>query len=133
MTELILTSPDNLIFETLSKFVLAKSISFYDNNITKIPSNAFQNIVGKQDQLETLVLGDGSLRKLGNNAFSQLKNLTNLYITDTSIDFIPEYAFEFNEVSDKRLIIHLYGNKFLNSSGFAENSLTKLKRPPQLI
>ena len=45
----ILTSPDNLIFEVLSKFGRAKLIWFYNNNITEIPSNAFQNIVLKQD------------------------------------------------------------------------------------
>ena len=61
-----------------------------------------------------------------------MKSLKKLYIYYSLIDFIPEYAFEFNEVSDKRLIIHLYGNKFLNSSGFAEYSLTKLKRPSRI-
>ena len=125
----ILTSPDNLIFETLSKFVNATVIILIDNGVTEIPSNAFKNIVGKQDKLETLFLGGGALRKLGNNAFSQLKSLTELEITSTSIEFISEYAFEFNEVSDKILYIHLQDNKLLNSSGFAEYSFTKLKRP----
>ena len=134
-----ISSPDNLIFEALSKFVHAKSIEFYENNITEIPSNVFQNIVGKQDQLETLILSDfchsrpSSLRNLGNNAFSQLKSLKTFIISYSLIDFIPENAFEFNEVSETRLTIDLIGNQYLNNSGFSELSLTKLKRPTTII
>ena len=41
--EFILSSPDNSIFETLSGFVRATQIDLIGNNITEIPSNAFNN------------------------------------------------------------------------------------------
>ena len=45
----VLTSPDNSIFQVLSKFVRAEWIWLRYNNITEIPLNAFRNIVGKQE------------------------------------------------------------------------------------
>ena len=125
----MVTSPDNSIFEILNKFVHATNISLYKNNITEIPSNAFKDAVSKQDQLIQLLFGDSSLRKLGNNAFSQLKNLSLLDLTYSWINFIPENAFEFNEDSEQHLNIDLRFNVYLNNSGFSEHSLTKLKRP----
>ena len=127
-----LSSPYNSIFETVSKFTLLEFIYISGNNITEIPSNAFQNIVGEQDQLKEIRLAGESFRELGNNTFSKLKNLKNLKIIGTSIEFIPENAFEFNEDSEQQLRIYLLGNKYLNSSGFSEKSLTKFKRPTTL-
>ena len=70
-----------------------------------------------------------AIRKLGNNSFTRLKNLEDLDISDTSIDFIPEKAFEFNDdVSEKHLNLGLFVNKLLNNSGFSAHSLTRLKR-----
>ena len=91
-----LTSPDNSIFEVLNEFVRARIISFHDNLITKIPSNAFKN---EQNKLLVLILRGKSIKYLGNNAFSGLKSLIYLDLSQTSIDFIPEKAFEFNEES----------------------------------
>ena len=124
-----LTSPDNSIFEVLSKFVHATSINLVHNNVTEIQSNAFQNIVGKQDHLTELWLSGHSLRKLGNNSFSQLNNLDTLHITETSINFIPESAFDFNVGTKHEMTIYLYGNRALNSSGSSDHALTKMKRP----
>ena len=61
----LLTSPENSIFQVLSKFVRARVIDLSYNNITEIPSNAFQDIVGEEDQLNYLLLsGDlGHLKK----------------------------------------------------------------------
>ena len=129
----LLTSPNNSIFEVLSKFVQATTISLVYNNITEIPSNAFRNIVGKQDHLREIDIAGASIRKLGNNVFSQLKNLENFFIMDTSIDFIPENAFEFNEEHKCQTSINLYNNRLLNISGFSQNSLSKLKRPTSIV
>ena len=123
----VLTSPDNSIFQVLSKFIRAKLILLRHNNKTEIPSNAFRNIVGKQEQLNKLEFGGSSFKRLGNNAFSVL-NLEYLTITVTSIDIIPENAFEFN-VSDRRLLINLANNYLLDNTGFAVNSLTRFNRP----
>ena len=128
----LLTSPDNSIFEAVSKFVRATVIDMSNNNITEIPSNAFQDIVGEQDQLKHLLLSGESFGKLGNNAFSQLKNLTYPDMSQTSIYFIPENAFEFNEDSEQQLTIDLTYNRFLDNSGFSMNSLTRFRRPTKI-
>ena len=120
---------DNSLFEIINKFNHAQSISLFYNGITEIPSNAFKN---KQDNLKILYIFGQSIKKLGNNAFSVLKNLSVLSLVSTSIDFIPENAFEFNEESNQSLTLYLLNNKFLNSSGLSTNSLTKLKRPTKL-
>ena len=99
-----LNSPDNSTFEILNKFNKAMYIYLTNHNITEIPSNAFRN---KQDYLETLVLSSNSFKKLGNNAFSVLKSLKYLDIIGTSIDFIPENAFEFYEKSNDFLHLGL--------------------------
>ena len=99
-----LFSPDNSIFEAMSKFVLAHSMQLHENNITEIPSNAFNN---SQDNLNYLFLIGETFRKLGSYAFSKLKSLIHLDIIDTSIDSIPENAFEFNEESNQSLVLTL--------------------------
>ena len=47
----LLTSPDNSIFEVLSKFIKANVIELSENNITEIPTNAFRY---QQDRLKQL-------------------------------------------------------------------------------
>ena len=123
-----LTSPNHSIFRALSKFTNALAIEFLKNNISEIPSNAF----GDQDKLRELVFTGESIKMIGNNAFSGLKNLNILHIDLTSIDLFPENAFEFNEESNQTLYLYIYGNKVLNSSGFSKSSLTKLKRPCEI-
>ena len=130
----MLTSPDNSIFQSLSKFVRAEYITLSLTNITEIPSNAFQTIEGKQDHLDGLIFIGSSFRKLGNNAFSQFNNLSILQFLDTSIDFIPENAFQFNDDSEKPLTIIFQRNSKLNCSvKFSKNSLIKFKRPTTIF
>ena len=57
-----------------------------------------------------------------------MKSLKYLDTIGTSIDFIPENAFEFYEKSVDFLHLGLKDNKYLNSSGFSERSLTKFRR-----
>ena len=121
-----LTSTDNSIFEAASKFAQAQIFYLADNNITEIPSNAFKH---KQDHMRAVTFQGSSIKKLGNNVFSNYKDLEVITIFRTLIDSIPENAFEFNEESNRTLTLYLTSNKFLNSSGFAEHSLTKFKRP----
>ena len=117
-----LSSPS--IFTTLSKFINITMIHLLNNNITEIPSKAFEN---HQDKLKEFSIT--GLKKIGNNAFSQLRNLGSLGIEYSLIDSIPENEFEFYEESKEMLTLSLYGNPLLNSSGFSEHSLTKFKRP----
>ena len=122
----ILTSPDNSIFDVLSKFINAQSIQIFRNNITEIPSNAFKS---NQDQMFNLELNGETIKMLGNNSFSKMKSLTTLSIWNTSISNIPENAFEFIEKSNKTFVLYFGDNKYLNSSEFHEKSLTKFNRP----
>ena len=119
------------IFKILSKFHQIQTIELsYNNNIHEIPPNAFENNLAKLEQL--LIFKPGSLTKLGGHAFSKLTALRMLHILQTSIDLIPERAFEFNEVSKQSLTLYLGFNKLLNSSRFARHSLERFKRPTKI-
>ena len=54
-------------------------------------------------------------------------------MSSTSIDFIPEKAFEFNEESQQQLEINLKYNKFLSNSAFSKNSLSRLRITTKII
>ena len=74
-------------------------------------------------------MGESSLTRLGNNVFSGFKNLELIEIHMTSIDYISENAFEFYQDSNQRLTLYLWRNSFFRNNEFAENSLTKFRRP----
>ena len=124
----VLSSPDNSIFEMFTKFVNLQTLYVQGNNITEIPTNAFRPTVGNQDKLTNLhIIGD-KVKKIGDNAFASLNSLQYLGIFDTSIDSIPEYAFNFEKDSVTSLTIALARNTKLTSAGFHKNSLIHIKR-----
>ena len=127
-----LSSSDNSIFEVISKFVNLEKLYLIDNNITEIPSNAFQSIEGYQDNLKTIVFGGKSIRKIESRPFYLLHGLNFLKINNTSIDYIPENAFEFEEESSLQINLAFINNSLLNSSGFHQDSLVHFKRPVYL-
>ena len=127
------TSPDGSIFEAMTKFINVEYIYLINNNITEIPEKAFQRTVGYQEKLTDLVLMGKSINKLGNHAFYHLRKLTNLYIENTSLTYIPEYALEFEESSSQTLYLYLGLNRYLDSSKLAEFSLSKFKRPTTFV
>ena len=126
----LLSSPNNSIFEAVNKFTQLVTWSLSGNNITEIPSNAFKN---RQGQMKIITMYGQSIRKIGENVFSNFKNLERIHLIHTSIDFIPENAFEFKEESNQSLVLYISDNKFLNCSGFSEHSLTKFKRPTYIF
>ena len=75
-----LSSPDNSIYEELSKFVNLESLTLAYNNITDIPSNAFFSRVAFQDKLTYLSILGESIKTIGTNAFSTLNSLVDLTI-----------------------------------------------------
>ena len=127
-----LSSSDNSIFEVISKFVNLEELQLIDNNITEIPSNAFKSIIGYQDKLNILIIGGKSIEKIGSRPFYQLSALTSLHIYNTSIESIPEYAFEFEQESSLVLYLYLVNNEHLNTSSFHQDSLMHFKRPVYL-
>ena len=62
----------------------------------------FHRIELNQGKLKTLVISGKSIRKIGSRAFYSLRGLNYLHIYKTSIDYIPEYAFEFEEESKSK-------------------------------
>ena len=127
-----LSSTDNSIFQLLSKFVNLEKLYLVDNNITEIPSNAFQSIVGYQDKLINLTIGGKSIKKIGDRPFYVLNGLNRIKLSNTSIKSIPEYAFEFEQESKIKLTLILEDNYYLNSVVFPQYSLSRFKRPVDL-
>ena len=124
-----LSSTDNSIFNVFSKLVNLESLYFYYNNITEIPSNAFQVTESYQNNLTFIRIGGKSIIKIGSRAFYSLRGLKYLHIYNTSIDYIPEHAFEFEEESNQTLTVRFITNNLLNGSSFHQDSLTHFKRP----
>ena len=120
---------DNSIFEVISKFVNLESLYLRDNNIREIPSNAFHKIGCYQDKLRKVSLLGNSIKKIGSRPFSQLRGLEYLTIWNTSIDYIPEDAFEFEEESNQKMTLDIGFNTLLKSSSFHQDSFTHFKRP----
>ena len=120
---------DNSIFEVISKFINLEELELGFNGITEIPSNALQRVVGYQDELKRLYFGGLDIKKIGSRAFSFLRSLESIIFQQTSIDYIPENAFEFDEESNQRMSIRFNSNNLLNSSSFHQDSLTHFKRP----
>ena len=124
-----LSSSDNSIFELISKFLNLELLYLQHNDITEIPSNAFKNLMGYQDRLSMVVISGKSIKKIGSRPFSPLRRLTHLIISYTSIDYIPEYAFEFEEESNQTLSLTFDDNIFLNNSSFHQDSFKHFKIP----
>ena len=127
-----LSSPDNSIFDLLTRFINLEYLNILNNNITEIPDKAFQTNVGYQDKLKTLILGGISIIKIGNNAFTSLESLTRVEVFNTSIETIPEFAFAFEQASNETLELKLVQNDKLSSSKFNESFLDHFKRPVTL-
>ena len=79
-----LISPDNSIFEVMSKFILVETIYFLFNGIKEIPSNAFQPKNGYQRNLRNLYI-DGNITKIGSKAFYNLPNVTQIIFNNAGI------------------------------------------------
>ena len=126
-----LQSEDNSIFKALTKFKNVEEIVLINNNITEIPSYAFKSNNTNQDSLKVIYLNGNSIKKIGKNAFSTLRNLVILTIYQTLIENIPEYAFEFDEPSDQAILININSNK-LNSSGISKQAFANIRRPTTL-
>ena len=124
-----LSSSNNSIFEVISKFCNLESLYFYYNKITEIPINAFQKIETYQDKLTFIRIGGKSINKIGSRPFFSLKGLKYLHLYNTTIDYIPEHAFEFEEESNQTMTVRFITNNLLNGSSFHQDSLTHFKRP----
>ena len=122
-------SMDKIIYEILSNFVNIEFILLSDIGLNEIPSKAFRPINGYQKSLKILRLYQ-DISKIGSNAFSNLKNLTELTLSIENLISIPDYAFEFEENSDQLFKINFVFNS--NFSAFNEKTLLNIRRPTEL-
>ena len=127
-----LSSPDNSIFEVLSKFKRVEYIYLGQSNITEIPSEAFKPVNGNQDHLINIHINSTSLAKIGERAFFHLNSLNFIQISNTNIQTIPANAFAFEKVSNQSLTIRFYSDQFLDKYNFAKDAFTQIKRPVTL-
>ena len=125
-----LSSNDNSIFKAISKFISLEHLSLEYNDIEEIPDYAFKSEIGYQDNLSFINLRGKSLKKIGVKAFSSLRNLKKLIISETSIQFFPDYIFEFNEISDVELDIFL---DTLNKTYYSQFTFSDINRVTAII
>ncbi len=120
------------IFHVLSLMENIEDIRLLSTNLTEIPSNAFKPVNGFQDKLKIVSFWNSSIHKLGDNAFSNLNSVTDLILSQNSINFIPANAFRFENQSKDSLTVDLNNNP-LNGSSFELNSFLNIKRPTNLL
>ena len=126
-----LENSGNSLFESLKKFENLQFLQISYNNISGIPDNAFAN--SSLAKLERLELRGNKIKTLGQNAFRSLDSLTTLSLTETHISRVPDNAFAFDKKSNNSLTIELISISSINGSSFAQNSLTGIQRPVQLV
>ena len=120
----ILSSPDNSIFKIFNGFPNIRFFELMFNNITEIPSNAFNEL----DHLDVVHFGGESIKKLGANVFSQLSRVAQLWFEQVNLT-IPDNAFHFTNKSDKHLMLCFRDSPGITNSLFTEKSLLNINRP----
>ena len=117
----------NSLFASINKFKSVEEIEIRYNNFSEIPDEAFNK---PQSKLWKLEIKGESIKTLGTRAFIGLDNLRELEISETDIDFIPEFAFEFRESSKYPIYIDLKSN--FKKAGFRSECSSKYS-PPNLV
>ncbi len=126
----IVNSPPNHdIFHLMRSMINLRDIQLDGTQITEIPMNAFKPLEGSESQLQAISFFKSPIKKIGNDSFYGLKNLTLLSFDRTSLEFISSNAFHFENHTNELLTIYLFDIKSLNGSSFDINSLSSLKRP----
>jgi hypothetical protein len=105
-----------------------KQLQLDGTQITEIPSNAFQPLKGSESKIQFICFNNSPIKKIGNDSFYGLKNLTLLSFDGTSLEFISSNAFHIENQTNEFLIIYLDNTKSLNGSSFDINSLSSFKR-----
>ncbi len=130
-TPLINSPPNYDIFNALSSMINLREISLFRTNITEIPSNAFREINGIQNNLSRIIFDKSPISKIGNSPFYDLNNLEILSFDSTPIESIPKTVFNFRNDSEKKLSLELSDSN-LNGSSFEIGSFNNLKRPTEI-
>jgi hypothetical protein len=120
--------PNHDIFQTISSMTNLETAFIRYSMIEEIPENAFRPLNGPQNKLYDIVLDNNRIKKIGDNAFKNLQNLTNLVLNDNKLDHISKNEFNFNTTSNKTVDIFLY-NLSLNSSSFESKAFSSFNKP----
>jgi hypothetical protein len=139
------------LWKAMSSLTHATRINLYLESIKEIPDKVIYNIglyIGfmlillihfkafdsiLKFKLEYLYIGAIELDKIGGNAFAQLTNLVEIDIFVPSLSKFPANVFDFNEPSERNLVISFRGNsrddltKFSFEVGFLSNAKRHVK------
>ncbi|CAG2165101.1 unnamed protein product, partial [Oppiella nova] len=112
------------LFSALSTLTNVTQINIVNHRIPQIPDNAFNDNMGVLENLRTIDLhGTGSLGTIinvGKNAFSTLKNLNMVNLSNQKIVAINDSAFQFPQANWDHITINLEHNR-LNDSSFGSH------------
>ena len=120
---------DLSVFQAINKLTAVREIELTYNNLSEIPSQAFNN---NQTNLWHLTISGPSINKIGQRSFISLVNLKELHIGGTNIDFIPDFAFELKDSTNYPIYIYLDNSSMISSNSFAENAFANTRRPTLL-
>jgi hypothetical protein len=101
------------IFLAMSGLNILQFINITGSEITAIQPNAFHGRGGELLQLNSINLSGGqggSIKSVGKNAFSELRNIRYIDLSHHLITTIDAFAFAFTEASDNELTIDLQHN-----------------------
>jgi hypothetical protein len=110
-----------------------ESLELASTQIEEIPSFAFRPINGYQTKLKTVRIYGQKLKKINDNAFYDLDNISFIDISPNSIISIPLNAFHFRKES-KEIISIALGIQWhqLNGSKIETSALSNINRPVRL-
>ncbi|CAG2173549.1 unnamed protein product [Oppiella nova] len=113
------------LFSALSTLTNVNQINIVNHRIPIIPNNAFNDKMGVLENLRTIDLhgstgSNGTIIAVGTNAFSTLKNLNKLDLSNQIIVAINDSAFQFPRANWDRITINLEHNR-LNGSRFGSH------------
>lgn len=123
----------NDIFFALSQLKKIEKLVFDSNQFKFIPAYSFGYTNSLINNVSEIIFNkrhnsQQHIQWIGDNAFYNLNNLTNINLTYNEINFIHRRAFDFWKDSENLLIIDLSYN-FLNDSSIEKGAFTNSKRP----
>ncbi len=116
----------NLKLKTDGIFSLYKNlnpifISIIDQNIEKLPENAFKIPEPKKNILETILLSNNKIKNIQKNLFIDCPKLRYIELNNNLIESIEDFSFDFKNSKSSYHEIKLIGNK-LKTSSFTNNT-----------
>jgi hypothetical protein len=129
---LINNPPNGDLYSAISSLtnLISVTIDLANNIAHEIPTDAFKQINGPQNNIEEIVFRGGfSISTISDRAFSAIPNLKNwIEFSFVPVFYISSQAFDFDQPSNDMLAIYLNGCG-LNESSFDNNVFSGSQRP----